>query len=147
MIMPVTDDQVAALRALLTDDMQLHRRVFDGLDRTAAKKGYTTLVTAAFAKGVERRFGYTYQSADIVGFVADVRARSDRLAEHLDPEISERVILTVLGDASVRDLSHSVVTSTQLLLLAGLVSDEHFDGERLDAFLVSARKLADQIIG
>jgi hypothetical protein len=144
--MPVTDNQVATLRALLTDDMPQYRRLFDGLDLTAAKKGYTALVTAAFAEAVERRFGQAHQSGDIVGFVANVRARSSRLADQLDPDISERVINTVLGDASVRDLSDSVVTSTQLLLLAGLVSDEQLDGERLDAFLASARKLADQLI-
>lgn len=37
--MTVPDEQVATLRALLTDDMPQYRRLFDGLDRAAAKKG------------------------------------------------------------------------------------------------------------
>jgi hypothetical protein len=49
--MPVTDDQVAGLRALL----------FADLDRAEAKKGYTVLATAAFATAVKRRFGFSGQ--------------------------------------------------------------------------------------
>jgi hypothetical protein len=75
-----------------------------------------------------------------------MRARSDRLAEELNPDISERVFHTVLGDASVRDLSDSVVTGTQIVLPAGLISDERPDSELLDKYLASARKLADQLI-
>lgn len=144
--MPVTDDQVAALRALLTDDMARYKLLFNGLDRAAARKGYTALVTAAFAEAVERRFGQDRRQGDIVEFIADVRARSDRLAEELDPDISERVIHTALGEATARDLSDSVVTGTQVVLLAGLISDEQPDGDMLDAHLASARKLADQLI-
>jgi hypothetical protein len=143
----VTDDQVAALRALLTDDMLLYRRLFDGLDRTAAKKGYTALVTAAFAEAVERRFGQSHNPADIAGFVADIRVRSDRLARGIDPDVAERTILTALGKGSVQGLDRKSVTIAQLVLLAGVVADEHLNGDRLDVFLASARKLADQIVG
>lgn len=145
--MTVTDDQVAALRALLTDDMPQYRRLFDGLDRTAAKRGYMALVTAAFADAVERRFGQAYQLGDIIGFVADVRARSDRLAGEVDPDVAERTILTVLGKGSVQGLDRGAVTVAKVVLLAGVVADEHLDGDKLDVFLASARKLADQLIG
>jgi hypothetical protein len=71
MTMPVTDDQVAALHALLTDDMVRYRFLFDGLDRAAAKKGYTALVTAAFAEAVERRFEKDHRPGAIVEFIVD----------------------------------------------------------------------------
>jgi hypothetical protein len=142
--MPVTDDQVAALHALLSDDMNRHRQLFCALDRAEAKKGYTALVTAAFIEAVERRFGPGYQATDIVTFVADVRGRSDRLARELDPEVAERVIRVVLEDAPVEDLPRNAVTGAQLLLLVGLIADARLDDTGLDEFLAAARKLADQ---
>ena len=147
MNMPVTDDQVATPRAALADDMDRYRQLYGQLDRAAAKKGFTALVAAAFGEAVERRFGQDRQRADIVTFVGDFRSRSDRLAHELDPDISERVIRAVLGDGSVRDVSDAAVMSTQTVLLMGLIADEQPDDAGLDAFLASARKLADQLMG
>jgi hypothetical protein len=144
--MPVTDDQVAALRALLVDDIDRHRQLFGQLDRAEARKGYPALVTAAFGEAAERRFGQHYQSGDIVSFVADVRARSDRLARELDPDIAERAINAVLGHGTTRDLDKEAVTRARLVLLGGLVADARLDDAGLDEFLAAARKLADQLM-
>jgi hypothetical protein len=103
--------------------MDRYRQLFSGLDRAEAKKGYSALVTAGFVEAVERRFGISYQGADIVGFVAGVRARSDQVAAELDPDVPERVIRVVLEDAPVDDLSRNAVTGAQLLLLIGLIAD------------------------
>jgi hypothetical protein len=144
--MPVTDDQVAVLHALLSDDVERHRQLFAGLDRTQAKKGYPALVTAAFGIAVERRFGTSYQPADIVTFVADVRARSDRLARELDPDVAESAIYAVLGHGTIRGLDKDMVTRAKLVLLAGLIADARLDEAGLDEFLAAARKLADQLL-
>lgn len=144
--MPVTDDQVAALRALLVDDLDRHRQLLGQLDRAEARRGYPALVTAAFGEAVERRFGQRYQPADVVAFVADVRARSDRLAAELDPDAAERVISAVLGHASTRDLDREAVTRAKLVLLAALVADARLDDAALDELLAAARKLADQLL-
>lgn len=144
--MPVTDDQVAALRALLVDDMDRHRELFGQLDRAEARKGYPALVTAAFGVAVERRFGQHYQPADVVSFVADVRARSDRLARELDPDVAEGTVNAVLGHGTTRGLDKEAVTRAKLVLLGGLVADARFDDEGLDEFLATARKLADQLM-
>jgi hypothetical protein len=144
--MPVTDDQVAALRALLVDDIDRHRQLFGQLDRAEARKGYPALVTAAFGEAAERRFGQHYQPGGIVSFVADVRARSDRLARELDPDVAERVINAILGHGTSRDLDKEAVTRAKLVLLAGLVADARLDDGGLDEFLAAARKLADQLM-
>lgn len=144
--MPVTDDQVATLRALLSDDMDRYRQLFSGLDRAEAKKGYSALVTAGFVEAVERRFGTSYQAANIVEFVAEVRARSDQVAAELDPDVAERVIRVVLEDAPVDDLSRNAITGAQLLLLIGLVADAQLDSQELEQFLAGARKFADQLM-
>jgi hypothetical protein len=126
--------------------MDRYRRLFSGLDRAEAKKGYSALVTAGFAEAVERRFGTSYQAADIVEFVAGVRARSDRVAAELDPDIAERVIRVVLQDASVDDLSRDAITGAQLVLLIGLIADAQLGGQELDQFPAGARKFAGQLM-
>jgi len=145
--MPVTDDQVAVLRALLADDQDLYKELYARLDRDRDSGGYVAMVNGAFARAVQRRFGTPHQPADVIEFVADARSRSDRLAQEIDARIAERVILMVLGEGSVADVSKTTLASTQLLLLGALVADEHFDDAGLDAFLASSRKLADQIMG
>ena len=126
--------------------MDRYRQLFSELDRAEAKKGYTALVTAGFVEAVERRFGTSYQAADIVEFVAAVRARSDQVAAELDPDVAERVIRVVLEDAPVDDLSRNAITGAQLLLLIGLIADAQLDGQELDQFLTGARKFADQLM-
>jgi hypothetical protein len=146
MIMPVTDAQVETLRALLSDDTDRYEQLFGQLDRSQARSGYTALVTGAFCEAVERRFGKNYQPADVIAFVGQVRARSERIAKGLDPDVAERVIRVVYGDGSLADLSDSAVVSAQLVLLGGLIADEQLDDAELDTFLAGARKLADQLM-
>jgi hypothetical protein len=138
LIMPVTDDQVSALRALLQDDTKRYGETFDQLDRTAAKKGYTALVAGAFMEAVQRRFGQNYRESEVVDFVASLRTRSNRLADRIDPDIAERMIKSLYGDATVRDVSDGVVAGTQLLLLTGLVADAGMDDAQLEPFLSTA---------
>jgi hypothetical protein len=145
--MPVTDGQVAVLRALLADDQDLYKQLYARLDRDRDSGGYAAMINGAFARAVQRRFGNQHQPADVIEFVADARSRSGRLAQEIDPGIAERVIHLVLGDGSVTGVSKTALASTQLLLLGALVADEHFDDAGLDAFLASSRKLADQIMG
>jgi hypothetical protein len=144
--MPVTDAQVAALRAYLADDWELHQELMRQHDRVEAGKGYTALVTAAFVEAVERRFGKNSTQGDIISYVGDVRSRSERVAQMLDPEVAERVISVVLGDATTQGISREAKVSAQATLLTALVVDEHLENAGLDAFLTDARKLADQIL-
>jgi hypothetical protein len=145
--MPVTDDQVATLRALLANDRDRYQQLFAGLDRAEAGKGYSALVTASFGLAATRRFGSSYTQADIVTFVGNVRAKSAGVSEDLDPEAAERVINAALGNASTQGISREKKVMAQILLLAGFIVDEHLDDAGLDAFLADARKLADQILG
>lgn len=144
--MPVTDDQVAALRALLRDDVDSYRQLSAALDRAEAGKGYTALVAAAFGEAVLRRFGKDHSQTDVIGFVASVRSRSENLAARIDPEAGERLIGAVLGEVTTRGLSREAKANGQFLLLVALIADERLDDAGLDAFLASARKLADQLL-
>lgn len=144
--MPVTDDQVETLHAYLAGDFDLHEQLYARLDRTAAEAGYTALVAASFFAAVSRRFAKNGTVADVVEFVGDVRSRSERLAEAIDPQVAERLIRHALGEGSIGDLDAKTKAGTQFLLLAGLIADEDLDEAGLDGFLAKARALGDRLM-
>jgi hypothetical protein len=146
-MMSVTADQVATLRAYLAGDFDSHKRLFGQLDRTAAKTGYTALLTAAFFEAVDRRFAQDGTTADVIEFVADVRARHLKDADEIDPRAAERLILAIFTDEEVDDLDTETKVSTQIILLYALITDARLDDAGLDGFLAEARKLADEWTG
>jgi len=141
--MPVTDEQVAALRAYLADDLDQHRQLYARLDR-AARSGYTALLAAAFFEAVNRRFAQEGTAADVIEFVADVRGRSEALGEAIDPRAAERLIRAALTDEDIDDLDDKAKGGLYVVLLAGLIGDEQLSDDGLDELLAEARKVADE---
>jgi hypothetical protein len=74
--MPVTDEQVAPLRAQLAHQPAEHQRLFSLLDQAARRTGYRALVSAAFVVAVQRRFARDVSPGRVIEFVGDVRSRS-----------------------------------------------------------------------
>jgi hypothetical protein len=145
--MQVTDDQVRVLHAYLSGDFATYDRLHDQLSRMADQSAWGALIGAGFFEAVDRRFGKYGTISDntaIVAYVADVRARSDKLAEDIDPTVAERLIQDSLGRGSVDDIDGKIRLGTRFLLLAALIVDEQLDGRGIAAFLAEARKLADQ---
>lgn len=142
--MAVSADAVSALRAYLAGDQDEYRRTYDQLDARTQNSTYTALITAAFFEAAYRRFAKAGTTADVVDFVARVRSTSDTVAQRLDPLAAERIILSVYTDESVGDLDDKTVVGAQILLLAGLVADENFNGTELDAFIAQAKAIADE---
>jgi hypothetical protein len=144
--MPVTEDEIAVLRAHLSGNQASQEELQARLTSPAARSRYATLVAAAFFEGVDRRFA-DRGTADVIAFVADVRARSDRLSESIDPQAAERLIRSALTDEDVSDLDTETRGRLFIVMLVALASDEGFSGEGLDAFLAEARKTADRWLG
>jgi transposase len=143
--MTVTDHQVATLRAMLAGNRAEHEQLVAQLDRECDNLGYSALVTAAFIRAVSRRFGKKSVDVEVIEFVADARARSDELAEAVDPRVAERLIRKVATGDSTDDIDATTSATAKLLLLAVLIADERLDGAELDEFLSNARKLADYL--
>jgi len=142
--MPVNGRQLAALRAQLAGRPDEHKELLGLLDWSVDAMGYTALVDAAFSEAVNRRFNGQTSAEDIIAYVADVRARSDRAGEVVDPDAAERLVGTALGKSDVEDLDlRTAITAKQYLLVA-LVADAGYDDAALDQFLLQASKLADQ---
>lgn len=146
--MTVTDEQVATLRAYLAQDFEEYHRLRDQLDEQELN-GYAALLTGGFFEAVDRRFvadGTSAEDAEVIEFVADVRARFDEDGETLDPRIAERLIWHSLGKGSIADIDDTVRGSAQMILLAALSLDERFDDAELDAFLATARGLGERLL-
>lgn len=143
--MAVTDEQMAVLRAHLAGDFAEYRRLWDQLDREAAKTGYPSLIAAAFFKAVDQRFDKDHTDvADVVEFVANVRARFDETGEGVNPRAAEAMILTVLGRDADSDFDDGDVIEAQLTVLTALILDEELTNSELDKFMADARKVAEQ---
>jgi hypothetical protein len=141
--MPITDAQVAPLRAQLAANIEEHRRLLAQLPPGEVRREYRMLVTAAFCVAGERRFPSGSSVADVIEFVADARSRTQRLSA-IDPRIAERVVLAVAADEDINDIDPKTSFETQLLLLAVMTADARYDAVGLEEFLTEARKLADQ---
>jgi hypothetical protein len=141
--MAVTEEQVAALRAQLAGDLEEHRRLFAQLMPSDVRSGYRALTSAAFCVAAERRFPKESAAADVIAYVGDVRGRTQAAAQ-MNPRTAEQVILAVVTDEPLDDVDPRTSFEIQLLLLAAMTADAQLDADGLDAFLVEARKLADQ---
>jgi hypothetical protein len=144
--MPVTDHQVATLHAQLAGNLAEYERLLAGLDSKADGRGYSALLTAAFHNAVDQRFTRDSTLDEVTEFVADVRARSDRLRDALDPRIAERVIVAAVGGDYVRDLDPAESSKMKMVLLTALIGDQHLDDAELDEFIARARAFADELL-
>jgi hypothetical protein len=144
--MPVTDDEVAALRAHLQGNQALQQELYSGMTTPAARARYSTLLAMAFFEAVNRRFGGRDSAAEVIEYVADVRARAPEVGQQIDPSAAERLIRRALTDVDVSDVSDRMRGRIFIIFLLALVSDAEYDEDQLDAFLAVARKAADDAL-
>jgi hypothetical protein len=140
----VTPEQVAALRTLLVRDFAEHKRLIAQIGEAGAWKGYNELISAAFFEAVYRRFAQQYTTADIIGYVAEIRTRLADPDRGIDPDVAERLIRQALGEDSVSGIDKKTLIHTEGVVLAALIMDEQMDGAELDAFMAHAREVADR---
>ncbi len=144
--MAVTDEQVAALRALLTGDAAENRRLVAEVRCDGSGAGYSALVNAAFFEAVDRRFGKASTPASVTEYISDVRSRSDEIAEKVDTGVGEQLIRKVLTGEPTDDIDSRTSASVKLFVLSALVADESFGSAELDRFLAKIRKMADYLL-
>lgn len=141
----ITDAQVAALRAFLlrdSDAMTLHTIAL-GNEGTV---GYQRLMEAALSVAAVRRFAPQFTSADIVRFVASVRA--SRIADgneyDFDAIAAENVLRYSLGQ-NVTRTPNPADRFRAVIALLGELADIDLSGEAgVDSLITQSRALADQ---
>ncbi|MEV5710271.1 hypothetical protein [Actinoallomurus sp. NPDC052274] len=144
--MAVTDEQVATLRAYLAGEFDQYEQLNARLDPGVDGMAYGALIAAGLFEAVDRRFAKGATRAQVVDYVGDVRSRSERLSEEIDPQVAERLIMHSLGEGSIDDIDDGIVVHTQLLLLIALVGDERLDDAGLDKFMATTRALGNRLL-
>jgi hypothetical protein len=135
--------------------MEEHNRLLKQIRERDDGIGYSMLLTAAFGVAARRRFGREWKPADVILFVAGVRARAETIARALDPRVAERVLSSVLGnediaavltDSKINDLDTGQVTDAETHLLMAMMADERPRRGALDKFLLEAKSRADHVL-
>jgi hypothetical protein len=148
--MPVSDRQMAALKALLSRQVDEHQRLIDEIEREEgpdARERHSALIAAGMFEAAEKRFirnGKYAPNNEVVSYIAEVRSRNEAAAEDLNPAIAERVLLTALDQGDTDGIDADTVVMAQLLLMAALVGDEEYSEAELDEFLKQVRRTADE---
>jgi hypothetical protein len=139
--MMVTPAHIAALRAILTGDL-------DTFDRLAAAadfldgEGFPILVVNALFAAAQRHFPPGWSRGDLVRFVGQLRARDEGLAEELSATAAEQMLLRALtGEPMTREFDEHTKGIAQVGLLVELVRD--LDEQDLDTFLTEVHERAD----
>lgn len=146
--MAVSDEQVAALRASLSvgsaaDVTEAERQLIQ-LTRPDLADGFGYLLYTAFVTATRRKFSPAWTRADLIRFVADVRAHVCTDPNDLDPAAAEHQLRTALGERIPHYPAEEDRARAQVILLTVLAHD--LTGPELDALLADARTLADQVI-
>jgi hypothetical protein len=127
--MPVSDDQVAALRLLLAGDIDGHGRLYEQISSAGGREGYTVLVAAALAEAIPLYIDQHSSTGPGPG------PDAFRYRSHADPATD-----------SAKDLTHGAPEGFQVLRLIELLEGIQPCEETLDRLLTDARRLADQIL-
>ncbi|MGD0246624.1 MAG: hypothetical protein ABSB59_40715 [Streptosporangiaceae bacterium] len=140
--MPVTGEQVTALRAFLAFDPS-YQRLAGQLSGSGRVHGFGELVYAAFVTAARQRFSPTWTSAQVVRFAGRLRVVLRACDVDLDPRAIEILLRQALGERVASDYDDGTHALVMLFGLGELISDARLDEGGLDAFLADARALAD----
>src|SRR5262249_23550067 len=118
--MPVTGEQVKWLRAYLAGDFDVAKAIHDKLACAGETTGLGALTHMAFVLAARREFSPTWTHAQVIQFVAQVRALLSERPGVLDPADAERELRGALGEKVSDWPSPAVRGRVQLVLLDAL---------------------------
>ena len=147
--MTVTDDHVAALRAYLSagsdDEAAEAERLFMLLAEAGTAEGIGELLYAMFVIAARRRFSPTWTHAEIIRFVAGVRALVSERPDALDARAAEHQLCAALGEKQVGYPDEEARARSQVVLLEALIQSAELDDAGLNELLAEGRRLADDV--
>lgn len=145
--MPVTDHELATLRAQLIGQDEIARQEFSSqLAESGDLSGLGMLVYAAFVIAARRKFAPAWTRADVIGYVARVRALLSERPGLLDPVTAEDELRSALGDNVTAEHSTGARAAAWLILLLTFAASLDLDENAVQALLDEARGQADQML-
>jgi hypothetical protein len=103
-------------------------------------------VYAAFVISARRRFSPTWTRADVIRFVAQVRALLREGPDALDTLAAEHQLLSALGEEMASYPDQEASARAQVILLDALVQSTELDDAAITNLLNQARRLAGRML-
>jgi hypothetical protein len=145
--MGVTSREMAMVRASLRGEDEEAQRLFrEQLAVTGDAGGMAVLVHAAFLIAARRKFAPRYTRAEVIRYVAQVRALFSEKPYLLDALTGEDELLAALGDQVEATREVGAVALARLSLLHALIASLSLDDQGAGALLEQARELADRML-
>jgi hypothetical protein len=144
----VTDEQIVWLHAYLSGEYELAERLTSQAADSSAADGIAELTYAAFVIAARRKFSPGWTDADMIRFVAHVRAPRG-LPDILDPRAAEHQLRSALGGGETRTAYHpdaEARAAAQVILLHALIQDLNLDEPARVDLLNQARNLANRLL-
>jgi hypothetical protein len=143
---PFKSDLVQLVRTLVRGDFEANDRYEQKLDE-AGWEGFPRFLSAVFFLAVGRRFARDADIAEIIRFVADIRAKTGACS--VDPVAAETLIWAALDlnvavniDENVAvNIDDELAGTVQLMVVHQILADENLSDEDLDGFLREAVRL------
>lgn len=142
--MTVNDLHMIALRAHLEGQEHAVQRAYEQLTGPHAMDGLAELVYAAFLIAARRKFSPTWNRAQVVLFVARLRALFSKEPELLDPLTAEYELRRVLGEDIPTSPDTGAGATARLILLDALIQSLNLDDKEIWSLLIEARENAMQ---
>jgi hypothetical protein len=143
---PVSDLEMDVLRGAIAGDAVSPRRAFgEQLAGSGQAGGLGMLVYAALVIASRRKFAPQYTRADLIGYVARLRAASTEPGL-LDPLTAEDELRSALGEQVSARHEFGAIAAARLFLLLALIETLELDDQAVANLLTEARYGADQLL-
>jgi hypothetical protein len=144
--MAIKTDLVHFVRTLVRRDVEANDQFERKLDDDGWE-GWPYFLGAVFYLAVRLRFQGGPNDAEIIRFVADLRAEAGGVDPPIDPTDAETLIKAVFDPSLQVDLSAEVIGNLETLIAYTILHQENLSDEELDQILQEARVIADRSQG
>lgn len=137
----IKSDVVEFARTLIRGDFEANDRYEHKLD-TEGWDGWPSFLSALFFLAVERRFQGGYDEAQVIKFVAELRAEATDGAP-IDPASTELLIRAVFDPSVQPDIAPATMGHIQTLVAYAILSREALSDAQLDDLLNEAQEIVN----
>lgn len=106
--------------------------------------GFPRFLAALFFLAVERRFDDHPEPAEVIKFVAELRADLSRGGPDIDAAAAETLIISILDPSIDYTIQQEMIGKIQAATVYKVLADENPSDADLDAFLNEAALLAER---
>jgi hypothetical protein len=139
----VKPEFVDYVRTMVRGDHATNDRIEATLDEQGWD-GFPRFMSALFFLAVDRRFGAGTRPAEIIKFVADLRADVSDGGPEIDAAAAEALIGSAIDPAVDYQIPQQMIGTIQAAAVFKVLTEDAATDDELDAFLVEAVRLASR---